>query len=188
MKLDLEKQDINLRFTHNQIFPSLNLVGSYGWQGIENKFGESLSEVGHGASPFYSVGAIFAMPVANIAARNNYKAAQLTKEQAYLRFKSLEQFVITEIDTDVKLTETAFKQISSARKAREFAQAALDSVQKQYEAGALTSYFVVDSQRLLTQARFAEIRALADYNIALAQLALNEGIALERNGIRLLHK
>src|SRR5438132_9240812 len=124
MQIDLEKQDIFLTFTYNQLFPSLNLVGSYGWQGIENKFGESLSEVGHGASPFYSVGAIFAMPVANIAARNTYKAAQLTKEQAYLRFKSLEQFVITEIDTDVKLTETAFKQISSARKAREFAQAA----------------------------------------------------------------
>ncbi len=123
--------------------------------------------------------------MANVTASSEYQASGLAKKQALLRFKRLQQSVITEIDTGVKLTETTFKQVSATRKAREFAQAALESVQKQYEAGALTSYFVVDAQRLLTQARFAEIRALAGYHIALARLALSEGTALERNRIDL---
>ena len=37
----------------------------------------------------------------------------------------------------------------------------------------------------LTAARSAEIRALADYNIALEQLAFDEGTTLERNHIDL---
>ena len=32
MRLDLEKQDIIMRFNFNQLFPSLDLYGSYGWQ------------------------------------------------------------------------------------------------------------------------------------------------------------
>jgi len=188
MQVELEKQDILLTFTYNQLFPTFNLLGGYGWQAIEPTFSQSLNGIRNGTSPNYSVGAVFAIPVANYAARNTYKATQLTKEQSFLRFKSLEQSVIAEVDTGVKLTETTFKQISSSRQAREFSQAALDSVQKQYDAGRLTSFFVVDAQRRLTQARSVEIRALADYNIAQAQLALSEGTALERNGIRLIHE
>ena len=40
-------------------------------------------------------------------------------------------------------------------------------------------------QNNLTAARSAEIRALADYNIALEQLAFDDGTTLERNHIDL---
>ena len=126
-----------------------------------------------------------ALRLGNVSARNNYKASELGKEQSFLRFKSLEQSVIAEVDTGVRLTESTFKQISSSQKAREFAQAALASLQKQYEAGTTTGYFLVEYQRLLTFAQSLEIRALADYHIAQAQLALSEGSALERYKINL---
>src|SRR2546421_621102 len=185
LQLELAKQDIHLTFTHNQLFPTLNLVGSYAWQATEPTFSQSLNTLRNGAFPSYSVGAVFAIPLANVTASSEYQASSLAQKQALLRFKRLQQSVITEVDTAVKLTETNFKQVASTRKARQFAQAALDSVQRQYEAGRLTSFFVVDQQRLLTVARFAEIRALADYNIALARLALSEGTVLERNHIEL---
>jgi len=44
---------------------------------------------------------------------------------------------------------------------------------------------VLQLQRDLTAARSSEIRALADYNIALSQLALSEGTTLERRKISL---
>jgi len=40
---------------------------------------------------------------------------------------------------------------------------------------------VLQLQQKLTDTRTAEIRALSDYNKALAQLALNEGSTLEKN-------
>ncbi len=188
LKLDLEKLDINLRFTHNQLFPSLNLVGSYGWASQEHTFSQTLSGVAHGSFPFYSVAVVFSIPLGDTTARNEHKAAKLAKSRGLLQFQRLQNAVINEVDTAVKLTETTFKQVASTRKAREFAEAALASVQRQYEAGTLTSYFVVDQQRLLTRAQFGEIRALADYNIALARLALSEGTTLEKNHVALAPK
>ncbi len=185
MKLELEKHDINLRFAYNQLFPSLNLVGSYGWAATDHSFSQSMNTLRQGSFPFYSVGVIFSVPLGNTTARNDHKAARLAKEQALLQFKRLQEAVLKEVDTAVKLTETTFKQIASTRKAREFAQAALESMQRQYEAGAVTGFFVVDAQRVLALARFAEVRALADYNVALAQLALSEGVTLEKNHIDL---
>ena len=46
-------------------------------------------------------------------------------------------------------------------------------------------FFVLQLQRDLTARRSDEIRSLADYNNALAQLALVEGSVLERNRLSL---
>ena len=51
------------------------------------------------------------------------------------------------------------------------------------ENGKSTAFEVLQLQRDLTSARGSEIRALADYNKALAQLALDEGSTLERRAI-----
>ena len=120
-----------------------------------------------------------------MTARNEYKASKLAKQQSWLRFKKLEQDVITEVDTAVKLAETNYKQITSTHKAADFAESAFKSAQKEYEAGTRTSEFVLEFQDRLTKARSAEIRALADYHIALAKLALSEGTTLEKNQITL---
>src|SRR5439155_22375402 len=105
-----------------------------------------------------------------------------------LRFEQLQQEVLKDVDTAGKRAETAFKQISSTHKAAQYAQSALEAMQIEFLAGTKTSYFVLDQQRLLTRARSAEIRALADYNIALARLALTEGTILEKNQIELRAK
>ena len=44
---------------------------------------------------------------------------------------------------------------------------------------------MLDFQRRLAFARYAEVRALADYHIAQAGLALSEGGVLEKNHIDL---
>jgi outer membrane protein TolC len=188
MRINLEKQDIITRFTYNQLFPSFDLVGSYGWQAVQHRFSDSWNDIGEGANPFYSVGVVVSFPLGNRTARNEYQASKLAKQQAFLQYKKLEQGVITEVDTAVKLAETTYKQITSTRKAREFAQAALEVEQTKYVNGTSTSLLVQQSQRNLTQARSAEIRALTDYNIALSRLALSEGTTLERNQINVKTK
>jgi len=184
-RLNLEKQGIDVRFNYNQLFPSLNAVGSYGWQSYEPGFSGTLNDLHNGSFPFYSVGVVLTFPLGNIAARNNYKASQAAQKQAALQVKELEQDIIVRVDTAVKLTETTYKQISSTRQAREFAEAALDAEQKRYEAGASTPFLVLQMQDRLTLARSAEIAALAAYNIAKEQLAFQEGSTLEKNKIEL---
>ncbi|MEI6193178.1 MAG: TolC family protein, partial [Verrucomicrobiota bacterium] len=62
---------------------------------------------------------------------------------------------------------------------------ALDAEQKKYAVGKSTTFTVLQLQNNLTTARSQEIRALADYNKALASLAAEEGSTLDRNGIKL---
>jgi outer membrane protein TolC len=92
---------------------------------------------------------------------------------------------VVEVDDAVGDARTAFERVDATRKAREYAEAALDAEQKKLESGKSTSFFVLEFQNQLTAARLAEIRALADYSIALSQLALVEGTTLEKNQIDL---
>ncbi|NDB76090.1 MAG: hypothetical protein EB141_10670, partial [Verrucomicrobia bacterium] len=60
--------------------------------------------------------------------------------------------------------------------------------EKKLANGKSTSFFVLQLQRDLTAARSAEIRALADYNKALAALSKSEGTTLDKASLGLQFK
>ena len=62
-------------------------------------------------------------------------------------------------------------------------EAALDAEQKKYAVGKSTTFTVLQLQNNLTSARSAEIRALANYQEALTNLAQQEGTTLERRNV-----
>jgi outer membrane protein TolC len=123
--------------------------------------------------------------VGNLAARSRYKAAKVQREQVELQFEQIEQQVLVEIADAVRLAESSLERVAATREARLFAEAALQAEQTKLENGKSTSFFVLQFQRDLTAARLEEIRALAEYNNALAQLAFSEGTTLERREIDL---
>jgi outer membrane protein TolC len=75
--------------------------------------------------------------------------------------------------------------VDATRQARIYAEAALDAEQKTYAVGKATTFEVLQYQSSLTTARGQEIRALANYEEDLANLAAQEGSTLERNGVNL---
>jgi outer membrane protein len=186
-RVDLERQDITIRYQKNQLYPQLDLVGSYGYQaGGVAEFNEAFGQIYERDNPFYSIGAQFSIPLGgNRTTRYNLKAARANKAQAVLELKKLEQNVMVEIDNAVGQVRTSFQKVEATRQARIYAQAALDAEQKKLENGKSTSFQVLQLQRDLVSAASAEIRALADYNIARSQLALSEGSTLERVGFDL---
>jgi len=184
-KLSLEKQGYVVRFQRNQLFPQLDLFGTYGFSGAAREYSGTLDQFRRGSSPFYSAGAEVSIPLGNTGARNNYKLAKATKEQMALQLKQLEQTVLVQIENAIAVATTSFERVKATKNASEFAEAALDAEQKKLQNGKSTSFQVLQLQKDLTAARSSEIRALADYNIALSQLALNEGTTLERRKISL---
>jgi len=180
-RIELEKQNIQLRYTRNQLFPSLDLFGSFGQNGLGPNMGNVVRDIEVGENPRNSYGVVLTIPLGNRTARSAHSTAKSLKEQLLLRFKKLEQDTIVNIDNSVRLAQSNYEQIESTRKAREYAEAALDAEQKKLANGKSTSFVVLQLQRDLTSARSAEIRALADYNKALSTLSLNEGTTLKRN-------
>jgi len=182
-RLNVEKQGIQLKFDYNQLYPSLDLIGSYGYNGSGGDFGDTFNGFNQANTPFWSYGAQFSMPLSNVGARNTYKAGKVTLKQLLLQLKQLEQTVMVQIDNAVKQAQSDYEAVEAQREARIHAEAALDAEQKKYAVGKSTTFVVLQLQNTLTSDRAAEIRALANYNEDLANLAAEEGSTLERNGI-----
>ena len=83
------------------------------------------------------------------------------------------------------MAQSDYQSVDATRQARIYAEAALDAEQKTYAVGKATTFEVLQYQSALTTARGQEIRALANYEEALANLAQQEGSTLEHNGINL---
>jgi outer membrane protein len=184
-RLNVEQQGIQLKFFNNQLYPELDLIGSYGFNGASKEYSGTFDQFNQGNAPFYSYGAQLSMPLSNVGPRNQYKSGKVTLQQLLLQLKQLEQNVMVEIDNAVKQAQSSYQSVQATQQARIYAAAALDAEQKKYAVGKSTTFTVLQLQNNLTAARSQEIRSLADYNEALANLADEEGSTLERNGIKL---
>ncbi len=184
-RISLEKQGQVVRFQKSQLFPQLDLLGTYGYNASDTEYSGAFRQFADRDNPYWSYGAQLSMPLTQTAARNNYRAAKATKEQVSLILRQLEQGVLIQIENAIAVVNTSFQRVAATREARMYAESALDAEQKKLASGKSTSFEVLRLQRDLTTARSSEIRALADYNIALAQLALNEGTTLERRQVNL---
>ncbi len=180
-KITIEKQHLAVKYTKNQLYPELDLKGSYGFNSVGALFGTTLDTIRQGTDPAYSYGLALTVPLQNTGARNAYKSAKATLEQTLLQLKKVETTIVVAVDNDVKTVRSDLLRVDATRKAREYAEDALRAGQIRLQAGSTTSFEVLQLQSNLTTARSAEIRALADYNIALEQLALDEGATLERS-------
>ncbi len=187
-KLDLEKAGIQLKYDRNQLFPELDVFGTVGYNGSGKEFSGALYDIQQMDRQVYSFGGLLTIPLANVAARNNYKSGKATLEQAVLMVKRWERDVMVQIDNDIKQAQSSFEQVGATRAAREFAEAALDAEQKKLESGKSTTYTVLQKQRDLTTARGNEIQALDTYNKNLSQLSVDEGSILERFGVTVEYK
>lgn len=185
LKEDLEKQNIEVRYSHNQLFPALDLVGSYRQIGLDSNFRDTAGESLSGRNPAYSIGARLTVPLGNRSARNRFRATKAVKQQAILRLKQSEQNIIVEIDNAIKTAQSNYRRVEATREARKYAEAALDAEEKKLANGASTSFVVLQLQKDLTDARSSELRSLADYNKSLADLAKSEGTTLEKKKLSL---
>ena len=182
-KLNVEKQNVTLKYNLNQIFPELDVTGSYGHNSDNTTFDGSMNDLAQGAHSYYSYGVNIAIPLGNIGPRNAYKASKMSLKQVLLQLKQQEQNILVQVDNDVGQVRSTLEQVDATRAARIYAADALAAERTKLANGKSTSFIVLQLISNLTTARVNEVQALANYNIAVAQLALDEGSTLQANQI-----
>jgi len=182
-RLSLELQGIQLKYDRNQVFPELDLVASYGYNGAGSGYSDTFGEYQAGNRPFYTYGAQVSMPLSELRARSIYKGDKAVEQQLLLKLKELEQTIMVNIDNDIGVAVADYESVQATKQARIYAEAALDAEQKKYAVGKSTTFTVLQLQNTLTGARSAELRALASYQEALTVLAQAEGSTLERRSV-----
>jgi outer membrane protein TolC len=182
-KLDAEQAGIQLKYDWNQLFPELDVIATYGYNGSGNVFSGALYDVQQRNRPFYSYGGQISIPLANIGARNTYRSDKLSLQQVVLRIKRTERDILIAVDDDIGTLKADYDAVQATHAQRLYEEEALDAEQKKLDNGKSTTYQVLLVQRDLTSARGTEIQDLDTYNKDLAQLSLDEGSTLERLNI-----
>lgn len=181
----LARQNIVVQFNRNQLWPEIDLQGSYGLNGRGHSFDTYNDNLTSGNSPVWGVGVAVSFPLGNRQARSNYHIARLDSDQLLLNLKGLEQDIIVQVDNAVGHVETDLKSYEAAHEATRLALESLDAEKKKLLAGTSTTFLVLQAQAVLADARSAEIRARADYSEALVALDQAEGTILTKNNIAL---
>lgn len=188
-KHELERRNILVKFNRNQLWPEVDLQGSYGLNGRSGTgFDDFVDNTASGISPVWIIGVTVSVPLGNRQARANYNVARLQSEQQLLNLKRLEQDIIVGIDDAVRLVQSNLKRVEATRAASRLAEESLRAEEQKLRAGTSTSFLVLQAQAQLASARSAEIRARADYSESLVDLARAESTTLQQNNIVLNEK
>jgi outer membrane protein TolC len=182
----LERADYNVQYFRNQLLPDLNLFATYGGAGaggttivreppiggdivetIPGGYGDAIDEVFGRDFPNWRVGVQFAYAIPNRSAKASAASARISKEQALASFRRLELNVAAEVRTAARAVESGFKRVQSTGAARVLAAQRLDAEEKKFAAGMSTNFLVTQAQRDLADAESAELRAVAEYRIAI---------------------
>jgi outer membrane protein TolC len=204
-KTSIDTKRINFRYAKNQLLPQLDLQlvkaspGISGAQYIydpDNPFlPPTPGDQGSASQAFrdtfkflynnWTAGVTLTIPFGDVVGRANYAYAKLDLEQTQARLKNQEQQVFLEVSDAVLTLETAAKSVDAYRIARELAEKQLEAEMKKLAVGMSTNYFVLTYQDALASARSLELRALVDYNVAVANIAKVTGATLETRNITL---
>jgi outer membrane protein TolC len=181
--LEIESRTLNERFTRNQLLPALDLEGRVGPNGLDDNFGDTLSNFTSGSWIQYRVGFTLRYPLGNQGARSRFTRARLELEQAKTELERTEQRILVEVREAVRNVETNIKRVSVTRGARELAQKKLEAEEKKLAVGLSSVREVLRFQDDLSAEQSREIRALTDYNVSVANLDRAKGTTLERLNI-----
>jgi outer membrane protein TolC len=188
-KLELERRDILVKYNRNQLWPEIDLQGSYGFNGRSSSgFDDFIDNTASGNSPVWIIGVTASFPLGNRQARASYHTSRLQAEQQLLSLKRLEQDIIVGTDNAVRLVQSNLKRMDATRVASRLAEESLRAEEQKLRAGTSTSFLVLQAQAQLAAARSAEIRARSDYSESLVDLASAEGTTLTKNDIVLDEK
>lgn len=190
---EIEKAELNVRFRRNQLFPSLDLVASYGRKGAsvaqtapgipaDASASAAFEQISDAAAPSDMVGILFSLPIGGVSERANFRAGKHLKAQAELRLHQKEELVLREISDAFQTARLTYERAQATRRATEFSRAALDAEERRLSGGTSSLFFVLQYQTDLASTQAAEVRARADYNKAISQLGFAEGMLLETWG------
>jgi outer membrane protein len=183
--LDLQKRQINVVFSRNQTLPRLDLVASFGVNGIDTSLAESFQRVSGQANNNYSwtTGVVGSLPIPNREARGQLEANKFEVAKGLVELKRLEQLILIEADNAAGQIETTRKRIEATAAALDYARKTLEAAQARLASGTTTTFEVLQFQRDLATAEISQIRARADHIRAIAEYARVTGLTLARNGI-----
>ena len=203
--LQQEINGVEIEFQRNQTKPQIDLVASYGLSGTAGTpaqvtdqngvpqparvppefiggYDASLGNLFNNDSHTARVGLSISLPLRNRTAKANLGSALATGHQLDLQKERQRLAIEIEVRNVMQSVEMSRQRIAAAR---EYAEQQLAGEEKKFAAGLSTTFLVLTRQTDLSQARGTELRAMTDYNKAVADLQKAVSTTLSGNDIQI---
>jgi outer membrane protein TolC len=202
-KTQLANDNILAKYNENQVYPTLDLFGSLGLNGISgnavpitsgtvtgtSRFGggydDTLSNLGSTDYYQWEVGLRMSYPLGNRSAKSRLTASRLQVAQTLLDIKDLEKKIVVEVREALRQIQTEAKRVQAAGVARKLAQKNLDAEEKKLEVGLSTSFEVLEFQEDLLLEESIELRAIIDHRKSKIRLRQVMATTLDTHNIRM---
>ncbi len=196
-KKELDSKNILVQFNENQLYPSLDLIASFGLNGLsgdaqlptagvfDGNYGDSIDRAFSGDFLSWEAGVKFSYPLGNRAAKSRLLASKLESSQLLMEIKDLEKTIILEVREAVRQIKTDVKRIQAARIARKLAEEKLSAEEKKFEVGLSTSFNVLEFQTDLAEEQSSELKAIVDYKKSRVKFRSVLATTLENYNIKL---
>ena len=209
MRLQTEQKDIDIKFYKDQTKPQVDFVGNYGDTGLAGApstvinpntglplggsvlsrfnggYFQSLNNLFTQDFKTYQLGIHFSFPWRNRTAEGNLGRTLAESRQLDARQRQLVETVQIDVRNALQAVEASRQRYEAAGAAELAAQAQYDGEQERYRAGLSTNFVVLQRQTDLSVARGNTVRALTDYNKALADLQRVTGMTLVNNNVQI---
>jgi outer membrane protein TolC len=169
----------------NQLLPTVNFVGVYGYNGVDRDFATARRQVRGEDARAYSAGVEVSIPLTFAEGRGRARAAQLALRQSEADLSRLQTDIAVDITSAAGQLETTRKRVETNRTALELARQSLDAEQKKINAGTGSTFLVLQAQGILVQVERNYVAALADERRARASYEREIGATLELRHIKL---
>lgn len=197
-RVQMDTNQYEVRFQRNQTLPQVDLVGTVQLTGvggtelrrqglfgpvtetIPGGYGDALDQLAGRSYRDWQLGLSVSYPIGPNSARASHAQAQIDLNRQRDTVRQQEIAIAQEVRRTVRGVQTNRRRIEASRVGRELEEERLDAEQKKFEVGMTTSYFIVQAQRDLAQARANELQAIVDYNKAIVDLERAQGTLAER--------
>ena len=201
-KRELNNKHIQVKFNENQLYPTLDLVASFGLNGISGdaqavgfptpstnpfggNFGRSQERTFSGDASTWEGGLLFKYPLGNRDAESRLAVSKLETAQLLMSIRDLQKTIVLEVREAARLINTNKKRVQAARVARKLAEEKLSAEEKKFEVGLSTSFNVLEFQTDLATEQSKELQAVVDFNKSNIKLRKVLATTLEKYDIRM---
>lgn len=178
LELRLAQDESTIDFERNRALPLFSVDYTYRINGLGGSLQDSFKQLEEHNFQDHIFGLSAELPLGNVQATARVQRAVLTRLQRLstrdARSLSIRQEVLNAVDA----VEAGWQRILAARQSTIANTRTFQGEQRQYDVGARTSTEVLDASTRLADSQLAEIRALAEYQIALVDLAFATGTLL----------
>jgi outer membrane protein len=203
-KLNIENRETLKGYYSNQRLPRLAVEGGVQLQGlggdenpnrlsfggepepIPSQFlggGEAFSQIFGADFTTWQILGVFSFPIFNRTARGEYVKARAELDRSEITLKKTEDDIALDVRSAIREIKNSLRAIDAAQVSVELAKEVVINEQERLNVGIGTTREVLEAQRDLVDAGVREITAIANYNIALAELERAKGTLLEKQGV-----